>query len=317
MSHHVAIIRHGPGTWVHLSRQGSDWLLETVSTAALFTIIGALVDEMRKTGARDDFTFSTLTMREIADAPIPLTPDDLAKWPDASITVFMREGLPDAMADMFVSAWRAPGAGLSSAGTKSRFREKTLPDQITGWFASQRFQSFDPWHPSEPKDIYRPDFARCLLIRGDVNLWNARALLPDVFPVDHVALAEKQRATQLVYDELKRQRDPIERARRLREQSLEDNQILTHNNWIVRLERAIREHEALPFHLQSQVTLDQMRAELASHRQQLHDIKQAIKLRVGLTGGVVSTQPEPPKEIVQPAMYPIPGGGWTSEPPQT
>jgi hypothetical protein len=60
------------------------------------------------------------------------------------------------------------------------------------------------------------------------------------------------------------------------------------NTWVVRSERALKEHMELPAHQQNADTIAQLRADAVRYRQELHDFKQKIKARVGLTGAVKS-----------------------------
>jgi hypothetical protein len=139
-------------------------------------------------------------------------------------------------------------------------------------------------------------------------------LCPEAFPVNPAELRAKQDLVAARYAELKKERDPIERSKRLREQMREDNEILRLNTWVVRTDRALKEHLELPFNLQNENTIAQLRAEAVRYRRELHDFKEKIKARVGLTAVVkIESQPREPEPA--PKMHPIPGGGWTTTPP--
>jgi hypothetical protein len=291
--------------------EDGQWLLQTISHASLVSIMGSLTDEWRKTRARHDFTLTTRTLAELDAAPVALTPEDLAKVPDASVHIFLFEGLGGALSDMMTSVWKPPGSNqLSSAGVRSRFRESMLPETLMLHLGQQNFRSYEPAHPGDPPGIFRPDYHRETLIRMS-SQWNARSLVPEAFPGPTPEQQRaKQDAIQAEYEELKKLRDPMERRRRLQAQQAEEHEMLKLGRWIVRTEHSLQANEELPAPLRNEDTIAQLKRELEDFKRQLHELKQRSKALGGLTP-VAPAQPSPPRNIEQPTMHAVAGGGWT------
>jgi hypothetical protein len=146
--------------------EAGTWHLENLSHQSIAGLMGGILDEMRKGGARNDFSFTDRTLAQLAESPVALTPDDLLKLPtDISTHVLLSEGLQDGATDLCTSIWRAPGGSVSSPGRKGRFRLAVLVDEIQRYFVGQGYRSFGAPNPTDPPGIFRPDHGRELYVR--------------------------------------------------------------------------------------------------------------------------------------------------------
>ncbi len=226
-----AVCRQNTGDgWLLLSSDGSDgasWSVLSACTTNLQAVISNALAFLRESSSAD-FSFSTRTAAEIALDPLCERAELLPQSaPGASIVALAPEGRRG-QADLWAAAWRNPLGGVSSAGSVSRFRVQTLPEQITKFFAREDFRSFDAERYSEKFEVappVRPPFPRELLVR---HAWSAMELCPDSFPSE--ALIDERRArqqrTQAEYAELKAARDPKVRRQRLQAQWAADRALL-------------------------------------------------------------------------------------------
>jgi len=141
--------------------------------------------------------------------------------------------------------------------------------------------------------------------------WAARVLCPQAFPGEAPeALRKRQAEIEAQYLELKKARDPIEKRRRLQAQMAEEHELLKLGTWVVKKERELQANEEMPAHLRSADRIAQLKGEVEDAKRRLHEFKQRIKERGGLTS-VVKIEPSPAREPEpQPEMHAVAGGGW-------
>jgi hypothetical protein len=303
--------------WVTAAQEADELRVFGVSPANLHTVItSSELVELRKTQGGDGWTFTDRKLADVIAHPSAREPQDLARLPGASITVLCPES--DESADLWTSLWRDPRGGISSPGREGRFRRigTVLAEQVESIFAAWDYRSFDAPHPSESvmfNRVHRVGHARELLIRP---AFRARAICPSAYAGLPTAaeLRAKQDLAAARSQELKDQRDPIKKRQRMQEQTRVDNELMRLNTWIIRTQRAIKVQEDSPSHLKNADTLAQLKADLAKYEQQLHDFKDQIKLRIGLSQPVAPAKPSPLREPEPtPVFWEVPGGGWIEQ----
>jgi hypothetical protein len=247
-----AVVRQNTGDgWLLLSSDGSagaPWSVLDASTSSLSAVINGALMFLRENSSAD-FSFSTRTASEIAADPLCERADLLSQAaPGASIVVLAPEGRRG-QADLWAQTWRTPRGGVSSAGTVSRFRVQTLPEQITKFFAGEDFRSFDAERYSEKFEVappVRPPFQRELLVR---HAWSAMELCPDSFPTEAL-IAErraKQEATEASYAELRDARDPKVRRQRLQAAQAAERSLLPGSGATVEQRQALEQDRKAAF----------------------------------------------------------------------
>jgi hypothetical protein len=288
----AVIARHPTdNTWVSFERRGGGYDPYRVEVGGLRQVIANSL-----TGATGVWSFSERS----ADAVLGCVAHEMAdlKMPElANVATTVMMPATEGNADIWVTAHALRG-DLSYG---ERWHKSELLQRALKWF--QEVGGFENLDASR-----RPTWARDLLLR------------PNWFQTPAAVASEKEKArmahlaeVQARYEGAKKAKDPIERSRRLKEQMAADNRVLSLNNWITKTERAIAEHENLPPHMQSPQTLEQLKADLATYRRQLEEVKQTIKARVGLLP-IVKITPTPPRPLAgvegPEGLKFYPGYGW-------